>query len=245
MLALQKKIKQILNASNLIDFVPKVDNHIHTNFTDGTLSVEQIVNEALSKELESISITEHTSIGSRDWFSDLVDQVKSFSKILDISIGTEVRINDFNGGITIDPDVRRNSDIIVASVHRFPNNQGHKMSFLESSKLDTPIIELKLMLGVIRNRSCHVVGHPFGMSLIRHKIMPATKLVDELIGEAVDHGVALEINSKYHQDFFFEYYVQRLVASDALVSIGSDVHYSGEIGTCFKKIRSLLDVKKT
>ena len=39
-----------------------IDLHIHTNFSDGTLSPKQVIDEAVKKDVSVISITDHDTI---------------------------------------------------------------------------------------------------------------------------------------------------------------------------------------
>ena len=41
-----------------------IDLHIHTNHSDGTDSVEELLKKAEVKNLEIISITDHDSVGA-------------------------------------------------------------------------------------------------------------------------------------------------------------------------------------
>lgn len=236
--------KQIFRANSLLSYVPMTDNHIHTKFTDGSLTLTEIVDEALAKGISSITITEHTSLGSSTWFNNLVEDIDGYKNQIEISLGTEVRICDYLGGIAIDPKVQEISELIVASVHRFPGNDGQKIEFEDALLLDTQEIELQLMLGAIRSHSCDVIGHPFGMSLVRYNRIPSRDQIEILVDEAITNGVALEINSKYHHGEFFDCYLEMLVLRDALISIGSDVHNSGELGECSNRIWRSLNVKE-
>jgi len=40
----------------------KIDLHIHSNYSDGVLSVFQIIDEAVKNKVQIISITDHDSI---------------------------------------------------------------------------------------------------------------------------------------------------------------------------------------
>ncbi len=42
----------------------RIDLHIHTNHSDGTDSVEELLRKAENKKLEIISITDHDQIGA-------------------------------------------------------------------------------------------------------------------------------------------------------------------------------------
>ncbi len=66
----------------------KIDMHIHTNYSDGVHSPEEIVDLAIEKGLDLIAITDHDSIGG-------VEEAKVYSegKNIDVVAGIEISCN--------------------------------------------------------------------------------------------------------------------------------------------------------
>ena len=60
--------------------VPKVDLHVHTNWTDGENSVFEMHEEACKKSLSHIFFSEHSRKSSIDWFFEFTKQVNSLPK---------------------------------------------------------------------------------------------------------------------------------------------------------------------
>lgn len=233
----------LIPAITLKSSVPLVDNHIHTDWTDGELSASSILVEAEEIGVKSIVFSEHSSATSNDWFVDFAHEVKQLrSRVTKVRIGTEVRICDFEGNLAIHPSVRKICDLVIASVHRFPDQNGKPMSFEVSSALDVVSIEMDLMISAIRAGNCDVIGHPFGMSLMRYDKFPSREFWSKLAQEASKYKVALELNSKYHSPEVLQMLTKILISENAFVSIGSDVHKKGEVGKCAKLIKEITNV---
>lgn len=65
----------------------KIDLHIHTSYSDGTFSPEQIVDTAIGCELDAIAITDHDNVLAYDIATDYV---KKIGKNLEIIPGVEI-----------------------------------------------------------------------------------------------------------------------------------------------------------
>lgn len=60
--AQNKKIKDILSALTQKDFETNVDLHIHSNFSDGRLSPEALIEDAKAKNYRLIAISDHNTV---------------------------------------------------------------------------------------------------------------------------------------------------------------------------------------
>jgi histidinol phosphatase-like PHP family hydrolase len=229
----------IFNADSLINEIPSIDSHIHTNWTDGENSVDEIYGKAKNLELSRIVFTEHSSKVSESWFNAFADEVNMLpSSNTDVYIGTEVRICNLDGEIEILDSISNRCELILASVHRFPDIDGNLIEFSAMSVDKVVGLEFSLMKSAIMNSQANVIAHPFGMSFSRFNLQPTLEMWLELIELSRKHGVALEINSKYHKNF--DYILSLFIQEKALISIGSDVHEIDRLGSCVKKIESFL-----
>jgi histidinol phosphatase-like PHP family hydrolase len=232
----------VFQASSLINKLPKVDFHIHTNWTDGKNSISEIYERAQILKLESIVFTEHSSRTSDSWFDTFADNVTNLATSnTKVHLGSEVRIFNLDGEIEILDSVSSICEIILASVHRFPDASGKVVEFSDIPVSSVLNLEFRLMKSAIINSQAHIIAHPFGMSLERFKLHPTIDMWIELIELSKKHGVALEINSKYHKNF--EFILDLYIKENALISIGSDVHELDTIGHCIDKIERFLSAK--
>ena len=69
----------VFQANSLRNELPKIDSHIHTNWTDGKNSISEIYEKAQNLTLERIVFTEHSSKTSESWFNKFADDVKKLT----------------------------------------------------------------------------------------------------------------------------------------------------------------------
>jgi putative hydrolase len=230
----------VFNASEIRNVDLRVEAQIHTNWTDGENSVSEMEKAARHFGLRALVYSEHTSSGSGTWYSKFVAEIRELPKSeMEIFTGTEVRISDHLGAIDLDVEVAEQAEIVLASVHRFPDVNGEPIEFSHSiTSPDVCVTELNLMIAAIRNKQAHIVAHPFGMSLRRYNQNPSPLQWEELIKVATEFEVALEFNSKYHQNDFT--ILERYIKRGCLMSIGSDAHSFEAVGECSRKITQFL-----
>jgi len=231
--------KFVFQANSLITKLPKIDSHIHTNWTDGKNSISEIYEKAQDLLLERIVFTEHSSRTSESWFNTFADHVNRLTvSNTKVHLGSEVRICNLDGEIEILDSVNSICELILASVHRFPDADGNVIEFSDMSVSNVLNLEFSLMKSAIKNSQANIIAHPFGMSLEGFNIQPTLDMWIELIELSKKHGVALEINSKYHKNF--DFILGLFIQENALISIGSDVHEVDRVGHCIDKIERFL-----
>lgn len=65
---------------------PRINLHIHSNFSDGKNSIRQIVERALKANLDFIAITDHFTDSWKEWVSNLKDWDKITEYLADIAL---------------------------------------------------------------------------------------------------------------------------------------------------------------
>ena len=229
----KKFFKKIFNYYKENKKIPKVDLHVHTNWTDGKHSVASMVDQACKKKIEALFFCEHSRKTSKGWFNKFALEIKNCRKKIKkkskLFIGTEVKIKDFDGTLDINPEIRKKSDLIMASVHRFPGEKGNifnsKPKISKKKAIET---EFNLILSAIKNSKFDVVGHPFGMSIKRFKAKPRWALFKKLISECKKHEKIVEINFHYHKNY--RKLLDECVKNNTLFSLGSNAHEKKELG---------------
>jgi histidinol phosphatase-like PHP family hydrolase len=216
---------------------PKVDMHLHTNWTDGQDSAFKMYEEACKKKITHIFFCEHSRKSSGKWFLKFVNEVRNLKKINCVAfVGTEVKVLNFKGKLDLSNRIYKLSDFIMASVHRFPGEIGDmlmtKKNFTKKKAIN---IEYKLMCAAIKNPKTDILGHPFGMSIKRFDATPSKKLFINIIKLCKKNNVAFEINSAYHKKNL-QWLLKECVKYNATVSLGSNAHKVSEIGSIIKKI---------
>ena len=229
------------------DLRPKdinLDFHMHTNYTDGHSSPEEMVDKAIQLKLNAIAFTEHVNKTS-DWFDEFSEKIKSLksNNNLKIFLGIEAKANDFNGNLDATPDMIAKSDIVMGVVHRYPDGKGGLIPLEEIKNLSqgkAAEIEFNLAMGLLENnKDVNVLGHPFGVYSMFFSKLPE-EYMRKLIEKALEKNIAIEINTKYlleNEKFF-----RLLKEINPYVSIGSDAHDKEEITKDFDIIKE--EIKK-
>ena len=120
-------IKKIL--SELFDSfkkgeIPKIDFHLHTNWTDGKNSISEIYENAKKKGLKIIVFSEHVR-NTSNWYQKFSSEVKNLpTKYCKAIAGCEAKILNSNGDLDLNNSILENSQAIMAVVHRFPGELG-------------------------------------------------------------------------------------------------------------------------
>jgi histidinol phosphatase-like PHP family hydrolase len=205
------------------------DFHLHTAWTDGAQSVKEMHESAIMGGLECILFSEHVRKTSGDWFPRFAEEVRDLPRDLCWAlVGLEAKVENFDGEIDTVPDILAEADLVMASVHRFPGEQGivhGTQGYTPERVID---LEFRLAYAALDNPHVDILGHPFGMCYRRFKIHPPERKMGELIAKAAKTGVAIEINSYYHPDPW--QMIEWCQCAGARISLGSNAHSIEEVG---------------
>ncbi len=192
------------------------DLHVHTNWSDGVNSIEEMVQRAKEMGYSYIAVTDHSpnlKIARGLPPEKLLQQfekIRALNKQLDdfyILTGVEVDILA-DGRLDHLDDVLAQADVVVASIH-----SGFKQ------ERDTIT---KRILAAIANEHVDIIGHPTGR-LLGHR-EPYAVDVEEIIEAAARYNKVLEINASPDRLDLNDFYVQLAKASGVLVAINTDAH---------------------
>src|SRR5437764_101248 len=143
--------------------VPAYDFHLHTTWTDGTRGVAEMHRSAVLAGLDCILFSEHARKTSGDWFPDFVAEVRALNQDQCRALaGLETKVDDFTGAVDSTPEILAACDLVMASVHRFPGEEGIVSGtdrYTAQEAIDT---EFRLAFAVLDNPQVDILGHPFG-----------------------------------------------------------------------------------
>jgi DNA polymerase (family 10) len=209
---------QSLNTSHLIAQSDiKSDLHVHTDFSDGRNSIEDMVCGALIRNLSVLAITDHSpSLLNRRYSDDSyllnqhneIDQLrKKYGAHISILKGIEADILP-NGMIDLSVEMLKKMDIVVASLH---------------VELDQPREQITArLIRAIENPFVDIIGHPGG------RLYPMADITDldweRIFRAAAYNHVALEINSHKSHPIFDDEKVRQAVALGVPIALNSDSH---------------------
>jgi len=219
--------------------VPPVDYHMHTNWTDGANTVEEMHAGAIATDLTRILFSEHARKTSGDWFGQFANEVRTLpSDRCRAMVGAEVKIENFDGALDITDNIRRHCDLVMGSVHRFPGETAiDKANPPPLSVAEVADTEFRLSRAAIQAGRIDILGHPFGMSYRRFKIEPPQELIEQLAIDCAQYGVAFEINANYHRDPWRFIAICRKYGTP--ISLGSNAHRREDIGAITRLLKGV------
>ncbi len=215
--------------------VPAVDFHIHTSWTDGKQSVAVMYERAIALGLKGLLYSEHARKTSHDWFPDFAAEVRALPhRPCRAYVGVECKVNDFDGNVDTSEEITKHCDMVMASVHRFPAENGAPIPFDEVDTETAVDMEFRLSWEVLANPVIDILGHPFGMSYRRYGQVPSEDRITALMGRAAAFGVAFDINSHYHPDPWRMLAMCREAGTS--VTLGSNAHSVDELGAIIRAL---------
>jgi DNA polymerase (family 10) len=194
----------------------KGDLHMHSNYSDGANSIEELIEAAKKRGYEYIAITDH--VGSLA-VANAVDETKLLEQIshihelnkqekgIRVLAGAEINI-DLDGKLELSEDVLKKLDIVIGSVH---------------SKLKMPRNEItERVSNALSNKYLTILGHPTGRMLNKR---PGSDIdLGIIFEEAKKHGKILEINSYPNRLDLSDVNSREASQKDILLAIGTDSH---------------------
>lgn len=197
------------------------DLHIHTNWSDGVVSIEEMARAARDIGHEYIAITDHSrSLGiarglSEDRLAEHIEAVRRVDAKIDgirILSGAEVDILK-EGRLDYSDELLSKIDVVIASVH-----SGFQQ---DRDTMTRRIIE------AMRNPNVDILAHPTGRLLGRR---PGYEVdIEAVIREAAATGTALEINSYPDRLDLRDEHARMARDRGVMISINTDSHSPEEL----------------
>jgi DNA polymerase (family X) len=209
--AARGELPRLLELGDLRGFL-----HCHTNYSDGSNTIEQLAVACRAAGYQYVGITDHSQaaayaggLTSDDLLrqADEIDELNSRLEGIRVLKGVEADILA-DGRVDFEEHVLARLDFVIASIHSRFNMSPPEMT--------------ARMLAAMDNRYLTIIGHPTGRLLLSRD--PYGIDLDALIEKAAGHGVALEINADPHRLDLDWRVLRRVRAGGAMISIGADAH---------------------
>ena len=191
------------------------DLHVHTEWSDGNNTIEEMAAAAAERGDEYVCITDHATgpgmvggVGLTD--DELREQREAIEAVEDerddITVLTGVEANiDTDGGISVGDEVLESLDLVVASPHAGLDGDGTDR-----------------LIEAARHPAVDVIGHPTGRQLNRR---PGLDVDVSAVAEvAAEHDTALEVNANPHRLDLEGSQVKRAIDAGATIAIDTDAH---------------------
>jgi len=199
----------------------RTDLHMHTTWSDGTLSVLEMARAARDAGLKAVAITDHSlSLGVANGLSverlrQQAAEVRAANEALgpDFRVlhGTEMEIRA-DGALDYPDEVLAELDFVIASLH---------------TALSQPREQVTArLLNAIRNPHVDMIAHPTGRLLPDR--VGADLDMDAVLAAAAATSTILEINAHPARLDLRDSHVRRAVELGVRIAINTDAHRPGE-----------------
>ncbi len=180
--ALEDKLPRLVELKDI-----KGDFHVHSDWSDGSYTIDQMAKAAKARDYEYMAITDHSKslkIAGGLSTKELLEQVKDIRKInkrlkgFQLLAGTEVDIAD-DGTLDYPDEVLRQLDIVIAAIH---------IGFKQPKEKIT-----KRIVTAMKNKHVHILAHPTGRLIGTRDAYEVD--MEEVLKAAKATNTAVEINA--------------------------------------------------
>jgi len=193
---------------------PRGDLHLHTDWSDGNNTIEEMIAGAAEFGHDYIAITDHATgpgmvggVGIDDeTIREQIDAVEAAAADMDIEVFTGIEANiATDGSISVADDVLADLDLVVAAPHAGLDGDGTDR-----------------LIAAAEHPEVDIIGHPTGRYLNQRPGL--TVEFDRLAEAAADAGTALEVNSNPQRLDLGGQAVRAAVEAGATIAIDTDAH---------------------
>jgi DNA polymerase (family 10) len=215
--ALRDELPQLVSASDI-----RGDLHMHSTWSDGRDTIEQMVSASQQLGYEYVAITDHSerSLASRQLaVSDIarqraeIQKVRARVKRVQILHGIEVDIMH-DGSLDFDDDELARFDIVLASLHDHAGQDGSVLTERYLRAINHPLVN------VITHPANRTPGRSSGYRLD----------FDTLFAAAAETGTAMEVDGGPGHLDLDGTLARRAAAAGVTLVIDSDAHRSDGLG---------------
>jgi DNA polymerase (family X) len=205
---------------NLPEIVPytaiRGDLHIHTSWSDGKHTVQEMADAAKSHGYEYIAVCDHAKAPQFNrglTEKQIIEQGREIERVnraldgFEVLSGVECSIGD-DGTLDVGEAVLKDLDVVIAGVH---------------SGLDMPKQEMtKRLLTCLQNEYLDIISHPTGRIIQQRE--PADIDFNAFFRTAAGHRVILEINAFPNRLDLPDISCMKAREYNVQFAIGSDAH---------------------
>ncbi|MEZ4424414.1 MAG: DNA polymerase/3'-5' exonuclease PolX [Gemmatimonadota bacterium] len=195
--------------------------HAHTEWSDGALTLRELVETCRDRGLEYVVITDHTpAVGvagglnakqvRQQW--EEIERVQEVVEGIRIFRGLEVDILR-DGSLDMDDDILEQLDFVIVSVHTHMGMEKDEMTDRVVRALEHPSVDL--------------LGHPTGRLLNRRE--PYAIDMETVLQAAAEAGVAVEVNSNPRRLDLPDVHLARARELGIPVAVTTDTHKVREL----------------
>ena len=194
------------------------DFHVHTDWSDGSATIDEMARKACSLGYTFIAICDHSQ--SAPYAGGLTperlaEQIKEIHRInqgmknIRILAGSEVDIRS-DGSLDFPDELLSQLDIVIAAVH-----SGFKQKVTER------------LVSAARHPLVDIIAHPTGRLINQREGYEVE--IDNVMQACADTGTAMEINAYYERLDLDDINARRAGEMGIQIAIGTDAHYPDDL----------------
>jgi len=203
----------------------KEDIHLHSDFSDGEGSIEEMTLEAIKLGLKQIAFTEHVRRNT-EWVDKYVAEIKRIKKKypqIKVCSGIEAKVIDLKGNIDAKKEFFKKVDLVLGAFHRIPRGKEEYLEKEEilSDKKRTFELWYQAMMNLLENKNVDIIAHPTAI-LKKYGIRLPNRAKENIAKKAKRFNKTLEVNKKFkvpNREF-----LKILKKNKVKFSYGSDSH---------------------
>jgi putative hydrolase len=203
----------------------KGDLHSHSEWSDGTTPIGDMVDAARDLGRDYLALTDHSphlkvanglTAERLERQLEVVERINADSSGLRLLSGIEVDILD-EGELDQSPELLERLDVVVASVH-------------SKLKMDSKLMTAR-MLAAVRNPHTNVLGHMTGRLVTGSRGTRAESQFDAeaVLAACAENDVAVEINARPERNDPPSRLIRQALDAGCLFSIDTDAHAPGQL----------------
>lgn len=219
-LAIEDRLPKLIELKDI-----KGDLHVHSSWSDGVNTVEEIARAAQKKGYSYVAVTDHSQslkVANGLSIADLrkkkkeIEQVNKKLKNFRVLYGTEVDI-DSDGNIDYKDDILKEFDIVIGAIHT---------GFKQSKEQLT-----RRIFNACSHRYVNIIAHPTGRLFgVRD---PYNLDLEKIFKVAKDTNTCLEINSFPNRLDLNDVNCRRAKEIGAKIAINTDSHAVEQLGSMY------------
>ncbi|HMA60251.1 MAG TPA: DNA polymerase/3'-5' exonuclease PolX [Halanaerobiales bacterium] len=198
----------------------KGDFHVHSNYSDGAMSIREMVEAAQERGYQALAFTDHSqslNIANglseervKEQWQEIEEVRKEYPDFL-ILKGIEVDIKK-DGSLDYTDDILDGFDLVIASVHANFNLPKAEMTERIIKAIESPYV--------------NIIGHPTGRMLGQRQ--PFEFDFEEVLKKAKENNVILEINASPSRFDLNDAMARDALREGVKLIINTDSHHSDQ-----------------
>lgn len=192
------------------------DLHMHTTWSDGAYSIEEMIEACRAKGYSYMAITDHSQFLkvanglTEERLREQIKIIKEYNRKYDdilILAGIEMDILP-DGSLDYDDELLQELDIVIASIHSSFSQSREKIMERLRTALQNPHVDF--------------IAHPTGRLIGRHEGYDVD--IDDLIQLAKETNTALELNANPNRLDLSADHLRKAQAAGVNIIINTDAH---------------------